>query len=298
MLTLSNFGDLTDARITKIFERTFNDTPTMIPTLFDVRKSDREYEYDSSTGAIGDPVDLSSTGTVDYKDSYQGYDVQYTHNEYVNGMKIQRKLLDDARVNIQNRMSSNLAASMKRKREIDGASVLNNAFNSGYTGGDSLSLCNDAHTSNNPNGSNQDNAGSTAMSATSVEATRRLGFDMLDDAGNLALVHYDTLIVPRELEETAWEIINSTGKVDTADNNANFHKGKYKLVVWDFLTDSNNWFFVNWRLMKMYLVWYNRINTEFQRDVDFDSYSRKYSAYMRYSYGFSDWPWVYGHEVS
>lgn len=52
----------------------------------------------------------------------------------------------------------------------------------------------------------------------------------------------DLILIPRNLEETAWEIISSKGKVDTADNNANFHFGKYKLAVWDWLNDSNNWF--------------------------------------------------------
>jgi hypothetical protein len=41
----------------------------------------------------------------------------------------------------------------------------------------------------------------------------------------------DMLLVPITLEEEAFELINSTGKVDTADNNKNFHEGKYKLLL-------------------------------------------------------------------
>jgi hypothetical protein len=60
----------------------------------------------------------------------------------------------------------------------------------------------------------------------------------------------DTIVCPRALEETFYEIIKSNGKVDTANNNPNFHKGKYKLIVSDWLDDTNNWFLIDSELMK------------------------------------------------
>lgn len=50
--------------------------------------------------------------------------------------------------------------------------------------------------------------------------------------------------------------------------------------------------------MKMFLKWFDRIPVEFNKDKDFDTYVSKWSVYTRYSYGFSDWKWIYGHNVS
>jgi hypothetical protein len=119
-----------------------------------------------------------------------------------------------------------------------------------------------------------------------------------DETGNLLTARGDTLLVPPALEETAWEIVSTPGKLDTADNNLNYSKGKYKIIVWDYLTDSNNWFLIDSRMAKMYLKWFNRIPVEFNKDKDFDTYISKWSCYTRYSYGFSDWTWIYGMNVA
>lgn len=182
--------------------------------------------------------------------------------------------------------------------EKQSASVFNNAFNSSiFAGGDGLSLCNSAHTFVGVSSTNS-NTGTTALSATAVEATRLLMRQFTDETGNLLISRADTLLVPPALEETAWEIVNAQGKLDTGDNNPNFSKGKYKIISWDWLTDSNNWFMMDSRMMKMYLKWFQRVPTEFNKDISFDTYLSKWSVYSRYSFGFSDWVWLLGQNVA
>ena len=158
--------------------------------------------------------------------------------------------LDDL-YNIISKKPRGLAVAAKRTVEKSAASVFNNAFTG--TGSitvegttvlsntEALSLCNDAHTSTAVS-STQDNYGTTALSATSVEATRILMAGFKDDRDNAISVQPDMILVPRNLEQTAWEIISSKGKVDTAENNANFHYGKYKLAVWDFLQKDSPYY--------------------------------------------------------
>ena len=38
-----------------------------------------------------------------------------------------------------------------------------------------------------------------------------------------------------------------------------------------YLNDSNNWFFMDSRMSKMYLKWFDRIPVEFNKDKDFDT---------------------------
>jgi hypothetical protein len=92
--------------------------------------------------------------------------------------------------------------------------------------------------------------------------------------------------------ESVWSNNNS------ANNNVNFLKGRYDVIVSDYLTDTDNWFMVDSKYMKMFLKWYDRIPSEFNKDKDFDTYVAKYSAYMRYSFGFSDARWIYGMNVT
>ncbi len=300
-----NFGDLLEPGLRKIFSDQYKDIPEMRSLIYNVSSSSTSYEKDSSVGAFGDmPV---FQGTIEYDDVYQGYDVTYTAAEFAKGFKIERKLYDDDLYNIISKKPRGLAVSARRTQEKYAASVFNDAFsgsgtivvdgNNVLSNSESLSLCNNSHTSTAIS-STQDNLGTTALSATSVEAARVAMAAFKDDRGNLISVQPDLLLVPRNLEETAWEIISSKGKVDSAENNANFHYGKYKLGVWDYLTDSNNWFMIDSALAKMFLNWFDRIPLEFFQDKSFDTLISKFAGYARYSFGWSDWRFVYGQEVS
>ncbi|MBK7181397.1 MAG: hypothetical protein IPH82_30175 [Chloroflexi bacterium] len=89
-------------------------------------------------------------------------------------------------------------------------------------------------------------------------------------------------------------------KPGTANNDGNFVRSKgFNVVVWDYLTDSNNWFMTDSRLAGLFLNWFNRVDMEFAMDPTSDfNLIAKYRGYMRYSYGWSDWRWVYGHAVA
>ena len=300
-----NFADLLTPGLKKIYNDQYNQLPEMRSMLFNVQSADSSYEKDSAVGAFSDLTPF--TGTIAYDDVYQGYDVTYTHVEFAKGFKIERKLYDDDLYNIISKKPRGLAIAARRTQEKAAAGVFNDAFSGSGTiavdgitvlsNSEALSLCNDSHTST-ATSTTQDNSGTTALSATAVEATRILMAGYKDDRDNLISVQPDMILCPRNLEETAWEIISSKGKVDSAENNPNFHYGKYKLAVWDYLSDSNNWFVIDSSMMKMFLNWFDRIPLEFFQDKSFDTLIAKYACYARWSYGWSDWRFVYGHKVS
>jgi len=269
---------------------------SMIPMIFSEKTSKKNFEKDSSGGALGDFDEF--TGIVGYGDTSQGYDKTYEFTEYAKGIKITRQLFDDDLYNIMNKRPKQLGTSAMRTKEKKAAAIFNDAFTSEPTDGDAAELCASDH-ANAGDSVAQSNEGTTAISAVSVEATRRLMIAFKGDQSDIINVDPDMLLVPTNLEETAWEIINSKGKVDTADNNQNFHYGKYKLAVWkNYLTDSNNWFMLDSNLMKDFLLFWNRIPLEFFQDKDSDTLIAKYIGYMRFGLGWSDWRFIYGHLVS
>ena len=294
MYNSASYADLLEPGLRKVFADVFyqEQQQSIASILFNVSESRKAQEHDLE---MGDVADFSPfTGTVSYDDTGEGYKTNYVHQEFTKGMKVERKLVDDDLYNVIARKPQQLGLAAFRKRETDAASVFNNAFVTNITGGDGQPLCSTVHPSNN-GGSSQSNSGSTALSPTEVETARIKMVKYQSNRNNPLSIQPDMLIVPVDLESYAYEIINSRGKVDTAQNNVNFHVGRYKLVVWpNYLTSSTRWFMVDSRIMKMYLNWFDRITPQFYKDTDFDTLLAKFAGYMRYSYGWSDWRWVYG----
>ena len=293
-----NFGDLLDARFSKIYDKEYAEriNESMIPMLFGMKTSTRNYEMMSGVGGLGDMQDFD--GSIAYDAFSQLYDSTVTFPEKALGIKAERKLVDDEMFGILDGRPWQLAVSVARTREKAGSAVFANAFTDA-SGADGKALCSASHPYSPDDATTQSNTGTSALSATSVEATRRLGFtSVYNDRGQLFDVNYDTLVIPVGLEETAYELINTKGKVDTAENNVNFHYGRYKLAVWPRLTDSNNWFFLDSKLAKQFLLFWDRIKPEFAYDRDFDTMVAKWSVYARYNTQFTGWQWAYGHNVT
>jgi len=294
-----NFGDLLDPRFRKIYTTEYEENikDSMISYLYGIVNPGKHSSYKvSGIGGLTDLADFD--GTITYDSPSQLYDKTIEFPEKVLGMKVERKLFDDDEFGIMDRRPWQMAISVARTREKKAASIFNNAF-TGTTGPDSLSLCNDSHPYSPDDATTWDNKGTSALSAVNVEATRRIGHNsIMNDRGELMMINYDTILCTVNNEETAWEIINSTGKVDTADNNRNFHQGRYKLAVWDRLSDSNNWFMIDSRLAKMFLLWLDRVKPEFNYDRDFETLVAKWSVYARYNCDWADARPIYGHLVS
>ena len=297
MAITENFGDLLDPRFRKIFSTQYEENikESMIPMLFGVESTSKNYEKLSGMGGLTDLQEFD--GQVAYDTPSQLYDVTTYFPEYVLGMKVQRKLYDDDLTGMMDRRPWQMGISVARTREKMGAGLLNDSFTT--AGGDGVSLCNDSHPYSPDDATTQDNAGSSALSATAIEATRRIAHtSIFNDRGELASINYDTIFCTVNKEEVAWEIINSRGKVDTAENNRNFHYGRYNLAVWDRLTNSNYWWMMDSKLAKMFFVWWDRVKPEFNYDRDFDTYVAKWSVYMRCNYDFYDWRPIYGHAAT
>jgi phage major head subunit gpT-like protein len=296
IVNVENFGLLLDPGLRKIFMDEFGAPGEVMSQLYGVEKSTKAVEYDYGIGGLSDLEEFQ--GTIQYGDFTGQYKTSYQHKEWCKGIKIERRLVDDDQYNVINKRPQALALVTRRTREKHSANIFNNAFNTTtFAGGDGLALVSSAHT-HVGTATTQSNLTTSALSKTSLAAARLQMRGFMDETDNLINCMGDTLVVPPELEQTAWEIINSQTEAYTADNTANFWKGRYKVIVWDYLADTNNWFLLDSKYTKMFLKWFDRVNPEFNKDKDFDTYVAKWSTYTRYSYGFSDWKWIIGAQVS
>ena len=281
-------------------------TPSPLAPFFGVANSTSSVEYSQGIGAFGLVPEYNSGTAEEPGDSimYDSFDPLYettfTHKEFALGVAIKRKLWDDARLSQIRRKAQTLGSTFGLTIADHQSSVLNHAFNASYVGGDSVALCDDSHPINSVSSSTYDNDGATALSYDAVVATLLAGHDMNDDNGNPLPIIYDVLYVPTALEATAYEIVNAIAKPGTTDNDANFLQSQgLRVVVDPYLSDANNWFMMNVAMSRLHLLWFWRIRPEITMDPASDyQLVAKYRGYMRYSFGWDDARFIYGHEVT
>lgn len=274
----------------------------LMSQLFAVKNSVRAYEAVSGVGVIGPDAwaNYEESGAVSEADFDQGYKKTYTHREYPLDLSIKRKLIDDGNFAEVMRVAQRMGDSAAVKRETDAASVFNNAFSSSFTGGDAVALCSASHPLSPQNPGTQSNTFTYSLTKDNVSTMRIAMMKFTDDKGTIAGVVPNLLLVPIDLEDQAKIICNSPLDPTSANNAVNPQgTGRWTYKVWPYLTDTNAWFMIDSVLMGMFLEWWDRVPLSVNRRAGDDETLEAYwRAYMRYSFGFSDWVWVAGSNPS
>jgi Mu-like prophage major head subunit gpT len=305
----AHWAELLTPQLTDAFYIGFSDDgrrASMIPTLFGTKPSQRAFEEHLGVGTLSSSGwNFEKTGRVEYDQHNKCYLKRFTHAEFAKGIVVQRKLIDDNLTDIVFDETSGLGDSAYRKREKGGASIFNNAFvGSGenedglaIVGPDGVALCSTAHPrSADESGTTQSNKAELSLTAANVGLVRIKHQGIKDDRGDIMDVMPDQLIVPPELEDEALRISRSTLDPASANNAVNPQSGRFSMVCWHYLTSAKNWFLADSSRRARSLLWYDRIPLEFGKEGDFETYQAKFAAYMRYSYGWRDWAWIYGAE--
>jgi phage major head subunit gpT-like protein len=139
---------------------------------------------------------------------------------------------------------------------------------------------------------NQSNLLTLALTAENLGTARLNMRNFRDDRGKKLGIVGDTLIVPPELEETAFKIVNSL-TVD-ASGNANFNKGRYNIIVRPEIEDTDSWALVSTAGVIKPLIFQNREPTEFgalerNSETGFKSEKYLYGVRNRFNFGYGDW---------
>ncbi len=300
----ANFGDLLDPRFQKIFDDRFNELPDMLSEFFTfVTDSPTKADYrESQVGTLGDVPEF--TGSITYDDSAQGYDMVITPKEYASGYQIESTLYADDQYGIMDAKPRSLATAIQRTRQKHGAQLFNGRFGVDSTWNafaENVALCSNSHTSTHTGTSTSvgfDNLGTAALSAVALAAARVQMIGFRGDRGERISVVPDMILIEPTKYDVAFEIVESSGKPDVANNNANVHKGRYRVVEWNYLDDVNDWSLIDSTMMKDALRWFDREKAKHAMVEDFDTLVAKWRVYARYGLGHNDWRWILGHQVS
>lgn len=291
------WADVLDPAVKMFFEMGFGRRPALRPSLFNIQSSTQDKEYTSGIGAIGqdawDQYEKSGRAGVADFDAY--YKTTFEHKEYIMEIPIKRKLIDDAQTTEFRNIVGRVGDSAALKMEKDAASVFNNAESSSFVGGDGVSLINDSHKfSPAKTGATQDNLLTLALTKDNLAEARETMMAFTDDTAELVSATPNLLLVPPELEDTALEITRSVFDPDSANNTINPQNGRFVVAAWHHLTTADRWYLIDSALMMQSLFWFNRVPISVVPKVEDKTVRATWIAYMRYSYGWSDWRWVIG----
>lgn len=276
----AQWPSVTQRDLSLVFVDQYRGWPSMLPLLYRFMDAEQGTEYDLEAGDVGS-VQLFN-GSINYTGFQEGYKKSVQETQYALGLVVTRQLLRNDLYGAVRESVRNMADSFRQLRESQGAFPFVNSFNGAFTTGDGLSLCNAAHTSAN-GGPNFSNTSTLPFSAANIQVNRLAMKKFPSNVGNVILNIPDMLIVPMDLEDQAYEILESMGKVDTAMNNRNYSEGRYKLVVWDnFLTSSTNWWMANSARMNRELIWRDWEKTTFMRSGEFDTLATKWAGYTSF----------------
>lgn len=302
-ITSSSLSFVLDEVVSAVAFESFYDETFTMPTLYSVRTSGRRRERLASLGGLGQYEAKNPTAAASEDTITQQYEKTFNHTAYAKAVPVERELIDDEEFGVLQDLGMQLGTMAAYTMEVKAAELFHDAFaGATYTAEDGKSICNSAHT-NVDAGNSQSNSGSTALSMASVKSTRTAMRKFTNYNGELLAIRPDTLLVPPDLEEDAWEIVRSTGRPDTANRADNMYNGMFNLVVWDFLStgvsggDADNWFMIDSRHAARSLIWYQRTPLEIFGDGNLFTGTRRIGGYYRASHGCRDWRWVYGHAV-
>jgi len=305
-MTSAQFVRLLDKRLREVSQNTIDelhDKESMIPKLYRTISSEGAFEEFYSVGALPDIPEFN--GKLEYLSASPGYYIKIEPKEYAGAVMFERKLIDDKKYNVLDDRAGMLANSAHRVREKFAARPLAYAFSAAFdfmTSEEGVSLCSTAHLTKSGTSvaSGFSNSGTSALSKTSVAATRILMRKFRNDISERIVIEPDTLIVPDNLYDTALEIVGTDKGLYSAEGTVNVQKGRYSVIPYLRLDDydTNNWYMVDSKLMKKFLVWIDRIKPEPHNTIDFETFQIKHSVYTRFANGTLDWRFLYGQNVT
>ena len=266
--------------------------------IFDTESSDRSFEEEVKLSGFGQAPVKGEGSAISYDAAQEAYTSRYNHETIALGFSITEEAVEDNLYDsLSSRYTKALARAMAYTKQVKAASVLNNAFaSSGYTGRDGKTLCATDHPLVS-GGTNANRPSTDAdLNETSLEAAIISIADWTDERGLLIAAKAKKLIIPSELQFVATRLLETQGRVGTADNdiNAIINNGAVSggYAINNFLTDSDAWFLTT--DVPNGLKHFVRTALTTKMEGDFDTGNVRYKARERYSFGWSDPLAIYG----
>jgi len=264
--------------------------------IFDTETSDRAFEEEVMLSGFANAAVKPEGQGVTFDDAQETYTARYTNETIALAFAITEEAIED---NLYDRLASRytkaLARSMANTKQVKAAAVLNNAFDANFAGGDGVELCSIVHPTLAGTFSNELTVASD-LNETSLEQALIDVAAFTDERGLKIAAQGTKLIIPSALQFTADRLMNSAGRVGTADNDINAVRNMGMVpqgyTVNHYLTSNKKWFLKT--DVPNGLKHFVRAPIKTSMEGDFDTGNVRYKARERYVFGFSDPRGIFG----
>ena len=265
--------------------------------IFITESSDRAFEEEVILSGFGAAPTKSEGSAVTFDDAQEVYTARYTNETIALAFSLTEEAVED---NLYDRLSARytraLARSMAHTKQVKAAAILNNAFDSSYTGGDGLELISTAHTLANGNTFANEPTTAADLNETSLENGLIDVSNFVDERGLKVALRGMKLVVPAQLQFIAERLLKSELRPATADNDINAVRSLGMVpegyTVNHFLTDTDAWFMLT--DAPNGLKHFQRTPIRTAMEGDFDTGNVRYKARERHVFGWSDPRGIYG----
>ena len=315
MIVQGNFTDLLEPGVREIFDTDAGRPLPVRDALYRVVSSAKAEDH--YTGLGSRRLVPAYEGTLGNEDFDQYYKTTLSNILFVDGLQVERSLLEDEQYGEIRTRSEQFAGSFPATQDQDAADIFINAFTDSGTdrtgastnGADSVGLCSTAHPySPAQSGSTQSNEGTLALSMDNAESTMIAMRKFTTDRGRRMNVNPDLVVVPPDLQRDAQAIFPRDARVVWEPGSAEFNANMFatnvdgvgvRVVVWNLLSDVNAWFMIDSRLMRQHLIWQERVPISLgSGKLAWDEESVQFVGRMRYARGHTHWSWIYGQNPS
>lgn len=288
MMTRAQFKKQLERGLNAVFGLEYKRHPEQWRKMFSVESSDQAFEEDVLMAGLG-PAAIKPEGQgVQYDEGGEAWTARYTHNTIALAFALTEEAMEDNLYGkLGSKFSKSLAGSLQHTKELRGADVFNNGFDTNYTGGDGKPL----YATDHPlwEGGVFANKLSTAadLSESSLEEAEILVQDMVNERNIPVDAQIEKLQVPTNLKHVARRILMSDKRPGTADNDINsVREDVAEYCVNVRLTDTDAWFLKTDVQDGLKHI----VRKKVQRGVegDFETGNMRYKARERYAEGWTD----------
>jgi hypothetical protein len=258
--------------------------------IFDSESSDRAFEEEVMLSGFANASVKPEGQGITYDQAQETFTARYTNETIALAFAITEEAIED---NLYDRLASRytkaLARSMASTKNIKGAAVLNNGFDSTYAGGDGKELFATDHPTLAGTFSNELST-AAELNETSLEQALIDIAAFTDERGLKIAAQGTKMIIPSALQFTAERLMKSEGRTGTADNDINAVKSMGMVPqgysVNHYLSATKKWFIKT--DVPNGLKHFERAPITTKMEGDFDTGNVRYKARERYVFGFSD----------
>ena len=265
--------------------------------IFESESSDRAFEEEVMLSGFGAAPTKSEGAGVEYDSATEVYTARYTHETVAMAFALTEEAVEDNLYDrLSNRYTRALARSMAHSKQVKGASILNNAFNNNFTGGDGKEMIATDHPLSVGGTFSNEPTTATDLNETALENGLITISQFTDERGLIVALRGRKLVIPAELQFVAERLMKSEGRVGTADNDINALRSSGAIpegyTVNHFLPDPDAFFILT--DAPNGLKHFTRAPLRTAMEGEFNTGNMRFKARERYSFGWSDPRGIYG----